>query len=148
MPVLDNSPLGGAVRGHADTTERMLLFKGGETKLEISGSSLDLNGELTIDFWISANTIPDPVEVAIITVESDSNGFSIIYKKDSSGSRGIRCKPCDSVSNTFFGNVNIEGSWQHIACSFNGASHQLYIDGKVTTTQVSQCTRITLLYNS
>jgi len=89
------------------------------SRYEIADSpSLDMTNALTIEAWLRFDSLPTTGRAGVI----DNDGqFSIIYLAGA----GLRCGMRDNLFTTAFP----VGAWFHVACSWDGVTHTMYIDG-------------------
>ena len=89
------------------------------SRYEIADSaSLDITDALTMEAWLRFDSLPTVGRAGAI----DNDGqYSIIYFAGA----GLRCGMPDDLTTTAFP----VGAWFHVACSWDGSTHTMYIDG-------------------
>jgi hypothetical protein len=89
-------------------------------------ASLDITNALTMEAWLRFDSLPTAGRAGVI----DNDGqYSIIYFAGA----GLRCGLPDNLITTAFP----VGAWFHVACSWDGSTHTMYIDGAPVATGAS-----------
>jgi hypothetical protein len=98
-------------------------------------SSLDLPNSMTLAAWIKAN----PSDELAYDIVSKGAGCWRLFQNVQTGRLEFYCcglhVPKRDHYYTIFGRTNlIDGKWHHIACTYDGRSMTIYIDGRLERT--------------
>lgn len=100
-----------------------LNFDGTNDFVELPNeSAFDFTNQMTVEFWINSNTTPDRWD-ALVTKGDDSWRVALA----SDGTIGFA--GTGAFSDIFSSTVVTDGTWHHVAVSYNAIEAIIYIDG-------------------
>jgi len=159
-PIKDSSYNGndGGVTGTSFTQGKIggaRYFSGSASYISVPDSlSLDLTTGMTLEAWVKfagtfSATQNSVLEKAYYTSSADNGGYQLIVDKDTMGNVGcsVGNNDWDSLSSN---SVLTPNTWYHLACTFNGSTLKVYINGKEdnsVSTSVSSIKNISQSFN-
>jgi hypothetical protein len=114
---------------------------GGYVNLGNNSSLSSINATGTVSCWFNGTNTHSTYQTLVSCgkIEDDTNGFSLAV--DPSGNAFI--ETCNATSaTTLWGNTTglLNGTWHHMAATWNGSAVSLYVDGNLVGVSGSQVT--------